>query len=61
MGAGSAANAQLALKCLRAVARYGDRAEMCSTDTANLGALETDAPFLLPYLASPWHETGSVL
>ena len=44
---------------------------MCSTDMANafgtlheesvLGALETDAPFLLPYFASAWYEAGSVL
>ena len=35
MGAGSTANAQLALECLRAVARHKDTAEMCSTDIAN--------------------------
>ena len=71
MGAGSAANAPLALECLRAVARHEDTAEMCSTDIANAfgtlhrervpGALETDAPFLLPYFASAWDEAGSVL
>ena len=71
MGAGSAANAQLALECLRAVARHEDTAEMCSTDIANafgtlhrervLEALETDAPFLLPYFVSAWDEAGSVL
>ena len=30
-----AANAQLALDCLRAVARHEDSAEMCSTNIAN--------------------------
>ena len=71
MGAGSAANAQLALECLRAVARHEDILLRCSTDISNasgtlhreervLGALETDAPFLLPYFASAWDETGSV-
>ena len=59
MGAGTAADAQLALDCLRAAARHEDTAEMCSADIANafgtlhrkrvLGPLETDAPFLLPY------------
>ena len=35
MGAGSAAKAQLALECSRAVARHEDTAEMCPTDIAN--------------------------
>ena len=66
MGAGTAADAQLALDCLRAVARHEDTAEMCSADTANafgtlhrkrvLGPLSCCLIF-----ASARHETGSVL
>ena len=49
----------------------GHMLRMCSTDIANafgtlhrervLGAMETEAPFLLPYFAAAWDETGSVL
>ena len=59
MGAGSAAGAQLALE---------DTAEMCTTDMPSalyrervLGALATEAPFLLSYFATACHETGTAV
>ena len=55
MGAESAADAQLALECLRTVARHEDTAEMCSTDIATL-----PTPFgtLHQERESPW-STGN--